>query len=163
MIGQLGKAHGLRGEMRCRPETDFPERFLDTTEVEVFEGKGPARRVVVESARFHGQMVLIKLAGVDSPEDAAQLRNHLIAVGPDEIIDMEDGYYHFELEGLDVFEPDGKLIGVLREVISNPAHEIYRVEGPQGEILIPAVDEYVLEIDLEEKRITARRPQYDED
>ena len=145
--------------MRCRPETDFPERFLDTQEVELFADNGPARRVTVESARFHGANILIKLVGVNSPEDAAQLRNFMVAVGPDEVVDMDDGYYHYELEGLEVFEPDGTRIGVLDEVINNPAHEIYRV----GDILIPAVDEYILEIDLDKKRIVAKRPQYDED
>ena len=145
--------------MRCRPETDFPERFLETEEVELFLDKGPARRVAVESARFHGANILIKLVGVNSPEEAALLRNYLVAVGPDEVIDMEDGYYHYELEGLEVFEPDGTRIGVLREVISNPAHEIYRVD----DLLIPAVEEYILEIDLDNKRMVAKRPQYDED
>lgn len=145
--------------MRCRPETDFPERFLDTQEVELFQDKGPARRVTVESARFHGSNILIKLAGVNSPEEAARLANFLVAVGPDEVIDMDDGYYHYELEGLEVFEPDGTPIGILQEVISNPAHEIYRI----GEVLIPAVDEYILDIDLENNRMVAKRPQYDED
>lgn len=145
--------------MRCRPETDFPERFLDTQEVELFCDNGPARRVTVESARFHGTHVLIKLLGVDSPEDAAHLRNFLVAVGPDEVIDMEDGYYHYELEGLEVFQSDGTRVGILDEVINNPAHELYRV----GDILIPAVDEYILEIDLEQKRIVVKLPQYDED
>jgi len=145
--------------MRCRPETDFPERFLDTQEIELFQDKGPARRVTVESARFHGSNILIKLVGVNTPEDAARLCNFMVAVGPDEVIDMDDGYYHYELEGLEVFEPDGTRIGVLEEVINNPAHEIYRV----GDILIPAVDEYILEIDLDKKRIVAKRPLYDED
>ncbi|MBS2039031.1 16S rRNA processing protein RimM [bacterium] len=159
MIGQLGKSHGLKGEMRCRPETDFPERFLDTKEVEIFLKNEPARRVTVESARFHGSHILLKLSGIDSPEQAAQLTNYMVAVGPDEVVDMEDGFYHYELEGLEVFEPDGTLIGVLQEVIDNPAHEIYRV----GDVLIPAVDEYILEIDLEAGRMVARRPVYDED
>lgn len=159
VIGQLGKCHGLKGELRCRPETDFPERFLDTKEVEIFSKDGPARRVTVESARFHGAYILLKLSGVDSPEQAARLSNYMVAVGPDEVIDLEDGYYHYELEGLEVFEPDGTRIGILQEVIDNPAHEIYRVD----DVLIPAVDEYILEIDLEAGRMVARRPVYDED
>jgi len=145
--------------MRCRPETDFPERFLDTKEVEIFKDQGPARRVTVESARFHGAHVLLKLAGVNSSEDAALLSNFLVAVGPDEVVDLEDGFYHYELEGLEVFEPDGTRIGILKEVIDNPAHEIYRVD----DVLIPAVDEYILEIDLEKGRMVAKRPLYDED
>lgn len=145
--------------MRCRPETDFPERFLDTQEVELYQNNGPARRVTVESARFHGAHILIKFVGVNTPEEAARLCNFTVAVGPDEVVDMEDGYYHYELEGLEVFQPDGTRIGILNEVIDNPAHEIYRV----GDILIPAVDEYILEIDLENKRVVAKLPQYDED
>lgn len=146
--------------MRCRPETDYPERFLDTEEVEVFQDKGPARRITVESARFHGAHILIKFQDINSPEEAARLCNFMVAVGPDEVIDLEDGYYHYELEGLEVFEPDGTRIGVLQEVISNPAHEIYRVD----DLLIPAVDEYILEIDIEKGRMVAKRPVYaDED
>lgn len=145
--------------MRCRPETDFPERFLDTREVELFQNKEPARRVRVESARFHGAYILIKLEGVNTPEEAARLSNFMVAVGPDEVIDLEDGYYHYELEGLEVFEPDGTRLGLLQEVISNPAHEIYRID----DLLIPAVDEYILEIDLEKGRMIARRPVYDDE
>jgi 16S rRNA processing protein RimM len=158
VIGQLGKSHGLKGELRCRPQTDFPERFLDTKEVEIYKpGDMQARRVTVESARFQGSHILLKLAGVNSPEEAARLSNFIVAVGPDEVVELEDGYYHYELEGLEVFEPDGTPLGVLREVIDNPAHEIYRV----GDLLIPAVEEYILEIDLEKGRMIARRPVYE--
>lgn len=149
--------------MRCRPETDFPERFLDTEEVELFVDKGPARRVVVESARTHQNLILLKLAGVDSSEQAGLLRNYLVAVGPDEVVDMDDGYFHYELEGLQVFDEAGAEVGTLVEVIANPAHEIYRIAGPKGEMLVPAVDEYVLSIDLEQARIVIRPPVYAED
>lgn len=149
--------------MRCRPETDFPERFLDTEEVELFVDKGPARRVVVESARTHQNLILLKLAGVDSAEQAGLLRNYLVAVGPDEVVDMEDGYFHYELEGLQVFDEAGTEVGTLVEVIANPAHEIYRIAGPEGEMLVPAVDEYVLSIDLQQARIVIRPPVYAED
>ena len=149
--------------MRCRPETDFPERFLDTEEVELFVDKGPALRVVVESARTHQNLILLKLAGVDSSEQAGLLRNYLVAVGPDEVVDMDDGYFHYELEGLQVFDEAGAEVGTLVEVIANPAHEIYRIAGPKGEMLVPAVDEYVLSIDLEQARIVIRPPVYAED
>lgn len=163
IIGQLGKAHGLRGELRCRPETDYPERFLDTEEVEIFHDKGPARRVQVESARFHKGLVLLKLVGVDTPEQAAELRNYLVAVCPDEVVSLEDGYFHYQLEGLQVFDPQGGLLGNVREVLANPAHEIYRIVGPAGEILVPAVPEYVLSISLEEGQMVVRPPVYADD
>ena len=163
VIGQLGKPHGLRGEMRCRPETDFPERFLDTEEVEIFQGDGPARRVTLESARIHQNWVIVKLAGVDTPEQAALWAKYLVAVGPDEVVELDEGYFHYELEGLQVFDPEGQLIGYLKEVLSNPAHEIYRIVGPAGEVLVPAVDEYILDIDIEQGRMVVRPPIYAED
>jgi 16S rRNA processing protein RimM len=163
VIGQLGKPHGLRGEMRCRPETDFPERFLDTEEVEIFLDKGPARRLAVEWARAHQNLILLKLVGVDTVEQAGLLRNYLVAVGPDEVVEMDDGYFHYELEGLEVFDESGGSLGHLVEVMANPAHEIYRIAGPGGEILVPAVEEYVVSIDIEHARIVIRPPVYAED
>lgn len=160
IIGRLLKPHGLRGEIRCHPETDYPERFQETEEVEIFDEKNSPRRVRVEYARMHGQVVLIKLAGVDRIETAEPLRGFLVGVPDDETVELEDGeFYHYELEGLQVFNEDGKSLGVVDEVLANPAHEIYRV----GELLIPAVPEYVVEIDLERARMVVRPPVYDDE
>jgi 16S rRNA processing protein RimM len=163
IIGQLSKPHGLQGELRCRPETDFPERFLSTPEIEVFrEGQSP-RRVKIESARFHKELVLLKLEGVDTPEAAKSLGLAWVGVGPDEVISLDEGeYFHFELEGLAAFDPEGLNLGNIVEVLANPAHEIYRIQGPQGEILIPAVPNYVLQVDLEQQRVVVRPPVYED-
>jgi len=165
IIGQLGKAQGLRGELRCRPETDFPERFLSTQEVELFRDPGSsARRVRLESARFQGNLLLVKLDGVNSPEQASALTHSWVAVGSDEVVPMEDGFWHYELEGLSVFDPHGQPLGKVLEVLSNPAHEIYRIGSAQGtEMLVPAVPRYVLSIDLDQSRMVIQPPVYDED
>lgn len=160
MIGRLIKPHGLRGEIRCHPETDYPERFEDTNVVEIFDDKSPPRRIRVERAKLHQQLVLLKLEGVDTIEDAERLRGWTVAVPDAETIELEDGeFYHYELEGLQAFDPEGRSLGVLDEVLANPAHQIYRI----GELLIPAVPEYVLEIDLEKARIVVRPPVYDDE
>lgn len=161
MIGKLTRPHGLRGELRCVPETDFPERFEQTDEVEIFSEQVPPRRVAVESARLHQNLVLIKFKGIDRVEEAEPLRGFLVAVSDEETIELEEGeYYHYEIEGLQAFDPDGKSLGVVDEVLSTPAHELYRI----GDLLIPAVPEYVLEVDLDNARIVVRPPVYaDED
>lgn len=160
IIGRLLKPHGLRGDIRCHPETDYPERFEETDEVEIFDDKNPPRRVRVEHARMHGQVVLIKFEGIDTIEAAEPLRGFLVAVPDDETVDLEEGeFYHYEIEGLQVFDETGKSLGIVDEVLANPAHEIYRV----GELLIPAVPEYVLEVDLDKARVVVRPPVYDDE
>ena len=162
VIGQLSKPHGLAGEMRCRPETDFPERFLETREIEVFREGGQARRLKIEGVRFHKDLVLLKLEGVDTPEAAKSLGLSWVAVGPDEVVELDDGeYFHYQLEGLEAIDPEGQTLGQIAEVLANPAHEIYRIVGPAGEILVPAVAAYVLSVDLAQRRVVVRPPVYE--
>lgn len=164
VIGHLGKTHGLRGEIRCHPETDFPERFLDTDAVEIFNSGRPPRRVTIEYARLHKDVVLLKFVGVQDVDQAAQLRGFSVGVGPDEVVGLDEGeYYHYQLEGLAVEDPDGVPVGTLRQVMANAAHEIYVIARDGEEILIPAVDEYILSIDLDERRMRVRLPVYADD
>ena len=159
-IGVVGKAHGLKGEFRCIPETDFPERFLDTEKVYLHNGQAPVLKRV-ESARAHGGRILLKLEGIDSPTDAKQWLHYQVAVPEDELVELEEGeFYHFELEGADVEDENGQRIGVLQEVLENPAHEIYVVKTAQGDLLIPAVPEYILEIS--DERIRVKVPVHDD-
>jgi len=161
-VGGLGKAHGLRGEVLCHPETDFPERFLETEEVELVHPKGH-RRVAISGARFHGQNLILKFQGVDSREAAEQLRGAWLGVGPDEVVDLEDGeYFHYELEGLEVLDASGQRIGRIAEVISNPAHEIYRIATEGEDILLPAVPAFVLEISLDDQKMIVQLPVYED-
>lgn len=165
LVGQLAKPHGLHGEMRCRPETDYPERFLDTDELELFFPEAAARRVSVSSARIHKGLVLVHFEGVDSLEQAELLRDARVAVGPDEVVDLAEGeYYHYQLEGLLVENGEGRPLGRISQVLSLPAHEVYCVQGDAGEILIPAVEQYIVSVDLKHGRVVVRPPVFaDED
>lgn len=163
-IGQLAKPQGLKGEMRCRPETDFPERFLETEEVDLFSDTQPPRRIRIESARLQQGLVIVKLEGIDSIEKAEQMRGLWVGIRSDEVIELDEGeYFHYELEGLEVFDEKGTPLGILEKVVENPAHEIYQIQGPSGTWLLPAVEEFILDIDLESKRMVVRPPVYDED
>ncbi|HXE73876.1 MAG TPA: ribosome maturation factor RimM, partial [Candidatus Nitrosotenuis sp.] len=77
-----------------------------------------------------------------------------------ELVELEEGeYWHFQLEGLEVRTPEGEVVGRLTAVLSTPAHDIYAVAGPRGEVLIPAVEEYVLEVNLERGVMTVKLPE----
>ena len=81
----------------------------------------------------------------------------LVQIPLEEAVPLEEGeYYHFQLTGLRVETEDGQWLGQLAEVLSTGANDVYVVRGPRGELLLPAVDEVVLELDLASKRMVVR-------
>jgi 16S rRNA processing protein RimM len=153
VIGQIQKPHGVRGEVRVVTHTDYPERFnrLET----VYVGEDDPQPMEVESARFHGDLVLLKLAGYDSREEAAELRGEWLLVPESEAVPLEEGeYYLYQLEGLQVFTDDGEELGELMEVIETGANNVFVVRGDTGDLLLPDTDEVVVEIDFENGRMT---------
>lgn len=164
-IGKCVKPHGLNGEMRVKPITDFPERFEQTEKVFAHQQKDPVRPLSITAVRGHHGGLLVQFQGVDSIDKANALRGHFLAVPDDELVELEeDEYWHWELEGLAAFTPAGEPLGVLKEVIQSPAHDLYLVEGQDGRShLVPAVHEYVPEIDIANKRVVIILPQMDDE
>jgi len=158
-IGKVLKPHGVRGELRVQILTDFPERFHETPEVHLVSPEGPVLSKTVEGVRFHSTWVLLKLAGIRDPENAGKFRGWLVSVPETELVELEpDEYWHFQLEGLEVRDESGAVLGRLEEVLQTPGHDLYSVRGPSGEVLIPAVAEFVLSVDLEAGLMVVRPP-----
>jgi len=158
-IGKVLKPHGVRGEIRVQILTDFPERFHETPEVHLVSPEGSVLPKKVEAVRFHSAWVLVKLAGIQDPESAAKFRGWLVSVPETELVELEsDEYWHFQLEGLEVRDESGTVLGRLEEVLQTPGHDLYSVRGPSGEVLIPAVAEFVVSVDLEAGQMVVRPP-----
>lgn len=161
-IGRVLKPHGVRGELRVQILTDFPERFDETPEVRLVSPEGLVLLKAVESVRFHSGWVLMKLAGIQDPENAGRFRGWLVSVPETELVGLEpDEYWHFELEGLEVRDEAGAVLGRLEEVLQTPGHDLYSVRGASGEILIPAVAEFVRSVDLEAGVMVVRPPVFE--
>lgn len=159
-VGKCLKPHGVRGEVKVAILTDFPERF-EAAETLLFHDGKTVTEYRVEGARFHKKAVLLKLEGIDSMTAAEALRDQTVAIPEDELAELEeDEYWHFELEGLTVVDEEGQTVGRLTQVLENPGHDIYVVKGPAGEVLLPAVSEYILQVDLEQGRMRVRLPRY---
>lgn len=152
VIGRVLKPHGVGGEVRVELHTDLPERFtwLDI----VYLGKERPRPVAVEGVRFHKSWALLKLEGYDNREEAATLRSEWLQVPEHQGIPLEEGeYFLFQVIGLDVYTDEESYIGQIREVLETKANNVFIVSGPMGEVLIPDIEEVVLEIDLEAQRM----------
>ncbi|MFF0298091.1 ribosome maturation factor RimM [Kitasatospora sp. NPDC004614] len=160
VVGKIGRAHGIRGDVSVEVRTDEPELRLGPGAVLMTDpaGIGP---LTVESGKVHSGRLLLRFAGVKDRTAAEALRGtFLIAeVDPDETPEDPDEYYDHQLIGLDVVLTDGTLIGELTEVVHLPYQDLLTVQRPDGtEVLIPFVEQIVPVIDLDEQRAVITPP-----
>lgn len=147
---------GIRGELKVRIETDFPERFSRLTHVIL--GAQHATHEL-EGFRLHGGMGLLKLKGCDDRDVAEAFRGLEVQVPIAEAVPLPTGqYYEYQIQGLRVRTEDGDLLGVVQEVLYTGSNAVLVTEGPRGEVLIPMLKDVVSEVDLEAGRIIVRLP-----
>ena len=149
--GRIINTHGVRGELKIEPWCDSPDFLLDFKELLI-----GGTVYDVNSMRVHGKMVLACLDGIESVQDAVRLKGCLVSIDRTDVALPEGRYFVQDLIGLSVVDCDGIRIGTLYDVLNMPAHDVYIVRGEDGEHYIPAVPEFVTEMDPEKGFITVR-------
>ena len=151
-IGFLRRPHGVSGEIIMDLHTDFPERIKAGRKVYVGE---KYETLTIDSARAHGNGMLIRLNGCDTPETAGRFRNQWVYVKSTEVPALPAGkVYKHELIGLTVTTDSGETLGVLNEILETGANDVYVVKNESGaEILLPAIPDVILGIDMDERVI----------
>ncbi len=148
-VGRVSTAWGVGGVIKVIPLVDKPERLAPGREVAV-----AGQRRTIESSRWQKGMVYLKLSGIDDRQAAIALRAQLLTVPESELEPLGEGqYYRFQLMGLDVESTAGASLGRVTDVLTTSANDVYVVQGERGEILVPATDDIVKEIDLERGRM----------
>jgi 16S rRNA processing protein RimM len=145
--------------LRVEIITDYPERLEQHTCFYLASPDSPeaARRYPVEKLRQHRGALLLKLGGCDDRNSADELRGMLVQIPLEKAVPLEEGeYYHFQLIGVRVETESGKWLGQVVEVLETGANDVYVLRGPRGEVLLPAVEEVIRELDLESKRMVVR-------
>lgn len=143
--GQIVNTHGIRGEVKIMPWADSPE-FLCGFDTFYMDGKA----VKVLSARPHKTMVLATLEGVDAVEKAMKLKGKILSIDRTGI-ELPDGrHFLADLMGLAVIDAaSGAELGTIADILTPPAHEVYVVRGKGKEYMIPAVDAFLVETNVE--------------
>lgn len=150
-IGRVVKPHGVKGEVVVEIMTGFSQRFALLDIVYLDKEKAP---FVLEGFRLHKGRTLLKLAGCDSRNAAESLRGQLVQIPIEEDIPLEEGeYYIHQIIGLEAWTVEGRFLGQVSEVLSNPANDVYVVRDEGREILIPAIEDVVVEVNLAEKKL----------
>jgi len=156
IVGRVVKPHGIRGEMQVEPDTDFPERLAGLREVQLVLA-GRATPVRMETVRRTGRGLLVKIAGVESPEDVDAWRGALLAVPRSSAAALPEGrHYVFEIIGMAAVTEAGEPLGVVDEIIRTPANDVFVVRGLRGELLVPAIASVVLAVDGAARHIVIR-------
>ena len=145
--GEVVTTHGVRGEVKVLPWVDSPEFFTEFSRVQI-EGK----TYPVESCKVQKNCNLLKLAGVDTMEDAQMLRGKTVEFFREDA--PEDLIFADELIGLHVF-CDGAEIGLIADVLDYPGNKVYVVKG-KHEYMIPAVKAFVLSTDIDAETMEVR-------
>jgi len=155
-IGEIARLHGIRGELKVVPFSGLREVLAHFDRLWLIQGER-VESFAVERVRQGGRALIVKLRDVDHAEVAERFRGWQVAVPRDELPSLPpDQYYSFQLAGLTVITEAGEVVGQIEEIWPLPAHDVYRVRGAKGEVLIPAVKEIVKEIDLKEGRVVIR-------
>jgi 16S rRNA processing protein RimM len=144
VIGRVQKPFGIRGEVRIQVYTQSLEAFEKSEWLEIND-----KRMIIKQIRFHKGSVLVLFEGVDSPERASGLVGQLVKTLQSNLPPKEeDEYYYFELTGLDVITQKGVCLGRVTDIMATGANDVLVVMGDYGEVLLPFIDEVVLEVDL---------------
>lgn len=120
--------------------------------------KDPSPRPV-ERARLHQGVVILKLGGCDTRNDAETLRNQWLQIPAEEALPLEEGeFFYYQLVGLQVETAAGEVLGELQEILQTGANDVFVVRGPGGELLLPDIPDVILDVDPEAGRIVVQIP-----
>jgi 16S rRNA processing protein RimM len=152
-IGKIINVVGLKGELKVYHYTDYKERFEELTKVYLDN-----KSYEITKVRYMKETVILTLEGIHSRTAAEKYKNKDIYIDESDLRELpKDTFYIRDLKGLTVIDDTDERIGVLTDVIQNYAQDLYEVEKENGDkFLIPAVGEFILNINLENKTMKVK-------
>ncbi|HJA74135.1 ribosome maturation factor RimM [Limosilactobacillus pontis] len=155
-VGKIVNTHGIRGDVRVMPTTDFvAERFAKGQDL-YLQQAGEPLKLIVESARQHKGFILVKFVGYDNINDVQAFRDHELMVSGKDQQPLEDGqYYYHQIIGLSVKTVDGEELGTIKEILSPGANDVWVVQRDgKKDLLLPVIDDVVKDVDLDAGEVT---------
>ena len=156
-VGKIINTHGLKGEVKIATWTDSPDVFEDLEYVIIKSKKGDIT-LTITGVKYQKNNIIVKFRELERIEDAEPLKNSVLYAPREMLGDLPEGvYYIADLIGLEVFDDEGQKIGVIADVFSTGANDVYDIkrEG-QKNLLLPVIDDVVLDVDIEGGKVTVQ-------
>jgi 16S rRNA processing protein RimM len=161
VIARIAKARGIRGEVSCIVETDFPERFASLGTAKLRLPDGSSLKLDIEDHWFHQGRVILKFEGYDTMSAAEELVGGQVVIADDDLKPVEEGeFFERQLIGAEVMSGDGRKLGFVSRFLRTGGTDLLVMESEDGrEHLIPFAEDICPEIDVAAKRITISPPE----
>lgn len=153
-VGVITTTHGIKGEVKVFPTTDDVTRFKELKMVTLDTGK-ELLSLEIEGVKFFKQFVILKFKGIDDINEIEKYKGKDLLVSREDAVKLEkDEYFIYDLINSDVFTEDGNKLGILVEILTTNANDVYVVKTEENkEILLPSIRECILDVDVENKKI----------
>lgn len=154
-VGVISSTHGVRGEVKVFPTTDDVTRFRQLKKVYLDTGR-EMLPLEIQNVKFFKQFAILKFKGVDNINDIEKYRGKSLMIDREDAVDLEeDEYFIADMIGMKVCTEDGSEFGTLKDVMETGANDVYIIDSLEhGEVLIPAIRECILDVDMDEERMT---------
>ena len=154
-VGVIANTHGIRGEVKVYPTTDNLNRFDDLKDVILDTGREHIN-LKVEGVRYFKNMAILKFKGIDNINDIEKYKGKDLLVTRENAVPLEENeYYIADLIDMEVYNEDGSRLGILNDVMQTGANDVYVINLENGrELLLPNIDQCILEVNIEEKKMT---------
>ena len=153
-IGQIVNTYGIKGFLKVVPYTDDNKRFERLKTVYI-EQKGKKTEIEIEEVKYSKNLVLLKLKGIDSIEEAEKYKNATLKIDRKNAVELpENTYFMVDLLGLSVYTEEGENVGEVEDIFKTGSNDVYVVKDALGkQILLPAIQAVIKEIDIKNGKI----------
>lgn len=153
-IGQIVNSYGIKGFLKVVPFTDNVKRFDDLKTIYIEKNK-KLSEIEIEEVKYHKNLVLLKLKGIDDINDTLEFKNCYIKIDRKDAVELpEDTYFIVDLIDMDVTTDEGENLGKIVDVFPTGSNDVYVVKDELGkQILLPGLKEVIKEVDLENGKI----------
>ena len=154
-VGVITSTHGVKGEVKVFPTTDDVRRFKKLKEAILDTGKEQLN-VEIEGVKFFKQFAILKFKGFDNMNDVERFRQKSLYVTRKNAVRLSrNEYFVADLMDINVYDENEQELGVLKDVISTGANDVYEIKMKDGrDLLLPAIKQCILDVDIEGQKMT---------
>jgi 16S rRNA processing protein RimM len=156
LIGKVGKPHGLRGEVKVHSRESSYESLSPGLRVYLWQGQEAKEQILAE-VKVQARTLICRFQGLNNRNQAEELYGSSLYIDKKDLKGLPEGeYYWYQLAGSRVYDHNGLFLGLLDEVFSTAAHDVWVIKDGENERLFPAVDDVILAVDTARKEILVR-------